>query len=80
MTTWETLTMSRKEAPHVGLLKALVAGRIRSSEVAEALHMSARHVRRLRRRFEAQGAEGLPPADRGLSHVAGERGGGRPAG
>jgi hypothetical protein len=40
--------MSRKEAPRVGLLKALVAGRIRSTEVAEAMHVSDRHVRRFR--------------------------------
>ena len=57
--------MSRKEAPRVGLLKALVAGRIRSTEVAEAMHVSDRHVRRLRRRFEALGAEGLPHRSRG---------------
>src|SRR4029450_1827433 len=61
----ETLTMSRKEAPRVGLLRALVAGRIRSREVAEALHVSERQVRRLRRRFEAQGAEGLLHRSRG---------------
>jgi transposase len=57
--------MSRKEAPRVGLVKALIAGRIRSREVAEALHVSDRHVRRLRRRFEAQGAEGLLHRSRG---------------
>jgi transposase len=57
--------MSRKEAPRVGLLRALVAGRIRSREVAEALHVSERQVRRLRRRFEAQGAEGLLHRSRG---------------
>ena len=53
--------MSRKEAPRVGLLKAFVAGRIRSREVAEALHVSERHVRRLRHRFEAQGVETAAP-------------------
>jgi transposase len=57
--------MSRKEAPRVGLLKALVAGRIRTREVAEALRVSERQVRRLRRRFDAQGAEGLPHRSRG---------------
>ena len=57
--------MSRKEAPRVGLLRAVVAGRIRSREVAEALHVSERQVRRLRRRFEAQGAEGLLHRSRG---------------
>ncbi len=65
----ETLTMSRKEAPRVGLLKALVAGRIRSREVAEALHVSDRQVRRLRRRFDAEGAEGLPHRSRGTRRL-----------
>jgi transposase len=57
--------MSRKEAPRVGLLKALIAGRLRSREVAEALHVSERQVRRLRRRFEARGAAGLLHRSRG---------------
>src|SRR6266704_2540020 len=65
MKTWETLTMSRKEAPRIGLLKALIAGRLRSQEVAEAMHVSDRHVRRLRRRFDAQGAAGLLHRSRG---------------
>ena len=38
--------MSRKEAPRAGLLKALVAGRIWSREVAEAFNRYT--VRRLR--------------------------------
>ena len=40
--------MSRKEAPRVGRLNAVVAGRIRTREVAEALRVSERQVRRLR--------------------------------
>ena len=44
--------MSQKEAPRVGLLKALVAGRVVGREVAAALRLSERQVRRLRRRFE----------------------------
>ena len=52
--------MSRKEAPRAGLLKALVAGRVRSREVAVAPQVSERQVRRLRRLFEIQGVEGLP--------------------
>jgi transposase len=57
--------MSRKEAPRAGLLKALVAGRVTGREVAAALHLSNRQVRRLRRRFEAEGAEGLLHRSRG---------------
>lgn len=57
--------MSQKEAPRVGLLKALVAGRVVGREVAAALRLSERQVRRLRRRFEAGGAEGLVHRSRG---------------
>ena len=57
--------MSRKEAPRVGLLKALVVGRVTGGEVAAALGVSERHVRRLRRRFETAGAEGLVHRSRG---------------
>jgi len=57
--------MSRKEAPRIGLLKALGAGRVTGGEVAAALHLSERQVRRLRRRFETQGAEGLVHRSRG---------------
>src|SRR5882672_2111055 len=61
----ETLTMSQKEAPRAGLLKALVAGRVTGAEVAAASHLSDRQVRRLRRRFETEGAEGLLHRSRG---------------
>ncbi len=57
--------MSQKEAPRAGLLKALVAGRVTGAEVAAALHLSDRQVRRLRRRFETEGAEGLLHRSRG---------------
>jgi transposase len=63
----ETLTMSQKEAPRVGLLNALGAGRVTGREVAAALHLSERQVRRLRRRVEAEGAEGLLHRGRGRS-------------
>lgn len=57
--------MSRKEAPRVGLLKAWVAGRVTGREVAAALLLSERQVRRLRRRLEAEGTEGLVHRSRG---------------
>jgi transposase len=65
MKTWETLTMSRKEAPRIGLLKALVARRVTGREVAAALAVTVRQVWRLKRRFEAAGAEGLLHRSRG---------------
>src|SRR5712692_3271712 len=65
MKTWETLTMSQKEAPRIGLLKALGAGRVIGREVARALGVTVRQVWRLKRRFEAEGAEGLLHRSRG---------------
>src|SRR5437773_11732359 len=65
MNPWETLTMSRKEAPRVGLLKALVAKRVTGREVAAALAVTVRQVWRLKRRFEVAGAAGLLHRSRG---------------
>src|SRR6266481_3435902 len=65
MDTWETLTMSQKEAPRVGLLKALVARRVTGREVAAALAVTVRQVWRLKGRFEAAGAAGLLHRSRG---------------
>jgi transposase len=57
--------MSRKEAPRVGLLTALVARRVTGREVATALAVTVRQVWRLKRRFEAAGAKGLLHRSRG---------------
>lgn len=57
--------MSRKEAPRIGLLTALVARRVTGREVAAALVVTVRHVWRLKRRFEAAGAAGLLHRSRG---------------
>jgi transposase len=65
MKTWETLTMSQKEAPRIGLLKALVARRAMGREVAAALDVTVRQVWRLKRRAESAGAEGLLHRGRG---------------
>src|SRR5262245_32443276 len=65
MSTRGTLTMSLKEAPRVGLLKALVAARVTGWQVAAALRLSERQVRRLRRRFEKGGARGVVHRGRG---------------
>ena len=59
MEIWETLTMSRKEVPRAGLLKAALAGRITNAEGARALQLSVRQFQRLKRRFAAEGAAGL---------------------
>lgn len=55
----ETFTLSRKELHRPGLLKALCAGRVTTRHVAQALGLSLRQTRRLRRCFERQGAGGL---------------------
>jgi transposase len=59
------LTMSRKEAPRAGLLRALVAGKLTLEEVASALGLSERQVRRLLVRYRSKGAAGLGHRNRG---------------
>jgi transposase len=59
METWETFTMSRKEVPRAGLLKAALAGKISNAQGAQALHLSVRQFQRLKVRFTAEGARGL---------------------
>src|SRR5206468_2303100 len=61
----ETFTLSRKELHRPGLLKALCAGRVTTRQVANALGVSLRQTRRLRRRFEAGGAAALAHRGRG---------------
>jgi len=51
--------MSTKEAPRPGLLRAAVKGKLTNREVAAALKLSVRQVRRLRRRYEQAGLRGL---------------------
>ena len=51
METWETLTMSRKEVPRAGLLKAALVGKISNAQGALALHLSVRQFQRLKRRY-----------------------------
>src|SRR5882672_2506138 len=55
----ETFTMSRKEVPRAGLVKAALAGKITNSEGARALRLSVRQFRRIKKRFGAGGARGL---------------------
>jgi len=57
--------MSQKEAPRVGLLRALVARRVTGREVATALGVTVRQVWRLKGRFASAGAEGLLHRSRG---------------
>src|SRR5919204_3727045 len=59
MNTWEGLRMSGKEAPRAGLIKAALAGQITNRQGAEALGVTVRQFRRLKRRYQAEGAAGL---------------------
>lgn len=61
----ETLTLSRKELHRPGLIQAACAGRITNRQAAEALGLSVRQVRRLKRRYEAGGAAALGHGSRG---------------
>ena len=65
MKTWETLTMSRKEVPRAGLLKAALAGKISNAQGALAMHLSVRQFQRCKVRFGAEAVEpqncGQPP-------------------
>jgi hypothetical protein len=53
-TTWETLTMSRKEVPRAGLVKAALAGTIINQEGATALGLSVRQFQRLKSRVREE--------------------------
>ena len=61
----ETFTLSRKELHRPGLLKAALGGRLTNRQVAVALGLTVRHVRRLKRRLEAGGAPALGHRSRG---------------
>jgi Helix-turn-helix domain len=61
----ETFTMSRKEVPRAGLVKAALAGKITNQEGARALRLTVRQFKRLKARFRGQGLRGLVHRRRG---------------
>jgi len=61
----ETFTMSRKEVPRAGLVKAALAGKLTNAEGARALRLSVRQCQRLKVRFRAEGLRGLVHRRRG---------------
>jgi len=69
----ETFTMSRKEAPRAGLVKAALEGKLTNAEGARALRLSVRQFKRLKVRLKAEGVRGLlhrsrgRPSSRGLA-------------
>src|SRR2546425_2068090 len=61
----ETFTMSRKEVPLAGLVKAALAGKITNQEGARALRPTVRQFKRLKAGFRRQGLRGLVHRRRG---------------
>src|SRR3989442_5877866 len=61
----ETFTMSRKEVPRAGLVRAALAGKITNAEGAGALHLTVRQFKRLKARVRTEGVAGLPHRARG---------------
>lgn len=57
--------MGVQEARRLGVVEAALRGKITNHEGAEALALSVRQFRRLKRRVEAQGAEGVRHGNRG---------------
>src|SRR2546425_3044976 len=69
----ETFTMSRKEVPRAGLVRAALAGKITNAEGAGALHLTVRQFKRLKARVRTEGVAGLPHRSRGrpgLRHLS----------
>jgi hypothetical protein len=61
----ETFTMSRKEVPRAGLVKAAVEGKITNAEGARALQVSVRQFKRLKARLRTGGVRDLLHRSRG---------------
>src|SRR5437868_15516071 len=66
-----TLTMSRKERVRVGVLAQVASGKLSVASAAEVMRMSLRQARRVWKRYQASGDEGLVHRLRGR---AGNRG------
>src|SRR5262249_50855923 len=65
METWETVTMSRKEARRPGLVQLAVAGTMTTAAGAHALDMTPRQFRRWQARYRRDGGRGLVQRVRG---------------
>jgi transposase len=61
----ETFTMSRKEVPRAGLVKAALARQITNAEGARAVHLSVRQFQRLKRAVRRDGERALLHRGRG---------------
>src|SRR2546427_12909635 len=61
----DTQSMGLREARRLGLLEAAMRGEVTNVQVAHALSLSVRQVRRLRRKLECRGAWALIHGNRG---------------
>lgn len=61
----DTTRMGMREARRLGLLEAAVRGEVTNVQVAQALKLSVRQIRRLRRRLEQGGGNALIHGNRG---------------
>ena len=59
------VTLTIKELKRLKVLQEIAAGRMTTSEGAEALELSVRQVRRLKKAYRERGAEGLVHGNRG---------------
>jgi len=63
--TEERITMSQQELDRVGVIRHVVEKRLRQKEAARQLGLSVRQIKRLVRRYRAEGAAGLVSRHRG---------------
>lgn len=59
------IIMSQKEIKRYDIIKKLINKELKSSDAAELLTLSARHIRRLKKKAKEKGAEGLTHGNRG---------------
>jgi len=65
MTDERTVTMSQKELKRIGILEKVLAKAMTQGVAGEMLGICTRQVRRLAKRFEAKGAQGIVHRSRG---------------
>lgn len=61
----EYITMSAREMDRFGVITRLLQGETTAREVSEQLHLSVRQIKRIKKRVEKQGPEGLVHKSRG---------------
>ena len=67
------VTLTIKELKRLKVVEEMTAGRMTASQAAEALGLSVRQVRRLKKAYEEQGAAGLAHGNRGDGGAGGHQ-------